>query len=110
MKKLSTLVVMLVLLACSTSAFAGTIKMIGTVTGIKIQGNGADITLKDRKTEAPIALKVTNPMELDKYKDKKSGSETNCGSFTTATPRSSSEPRKLPVADKPASVPRQEGP
>ncbi|MGB4599322.1 MAG: hypothetical protein WBI04_05025 [Trichlorobacter sp.] len=71
MKKLSTLVVMLVLLACSTSAFAGTIKMIGTVTGIKIQGNGADITLKDRKTEAPIALKVTNPMELDKYKDKK---------------------------------------
>lgn len=71
MKKLSTLVVMLVLLACSSSVFAGTIKMIGTVTGIKIQGNVADITLKDRKTEAPIALKVTNPMELDKYKDKK---------------------------------------
>lgn len=71
MKKLSTLVVLLALLACSSSVFAGTIKMIGTVTGIKIQGNVADVTLKDRKTEAPIALKVTNPMELDKYRDKK---------------------------------------
>ena len=86
MNKLCAVVVLFVLTMSCSLVYAGTVKMIGTVTGIKIQGNVADITLKDRKSEAPIALKVTNPMELDKYKDKKIKVGDDCGSSMTATP------------------------
>jgi hypothetical protein len=71
MKKLCAVVVLFVLTISCSLVYAGTVRMIGTVTNIKILGNTAEVTLKDRKSEAPILLQVTNPMELDKYKDRK---------------------------------------
>ncbi|MDY0384136.1 MAG: hypothetical protein AB7T17_09015 [Geobacter sp.] len=71
MKKLCAVVVLVVLTMSSSLVFAGTVRMIGTVTNIKMLGNVAEVTLKDRKTEAPIMLQVTNPMELEKYRDRK---------------------------------------
>lgn len=71
MKKLCAVVVLFVLTMSCSLVYAGTVRMIGTVTSIKMLGNAAEVTLKDRKNDESLLLKVTNPMELDKYKDKK---------------------------------------
>jgi len=71
MKKLCAVVVLVVLTMSSSLVFAGTVRMIGTVTNIKMLANSTEVTLKDRKTESPIMLQVTDQMELQKYKDRK---------------------------------------
>lgn len=71
MKRLIILVVMVMVSAWSSLAFAGEGKMIGTVSAIKMQGNGAEITLKDRKTDATVVLQVRDASTLEKLKDKK---------------------------------------
>lgn len=71
MKRLIILVVMVMVSAWSTLAFAGEGKMIGTVSAIKMQGNGAEITLKDRKADATVVLQVRDASTLEKLKDKK---------------------------------------
>ena len=71
MKRLVVLVVMVMLSALSVPAFAGEVKMIGTVTIIKMQGGSAEVTLKDRKSEEMIVLHVSDFSNLEKLKDKK---------------------------------------
>ena len=71
MKRLFALVVMVVLSTLATAAFAGEMKMIGTVMSIKMVGGGAEMTLKDRKTDAPIALQVRDNTTMEKLKDRK---------------------------------------
>ena len=71
MKKLYALVVMFTLTTLATSAFAGEMKMIGNVTAIKMVPAGADLVLKDRKTDAPITLQVRDKSNLEKVKDRK---------------------------------------
>jgi len=71
MKRLVVLVVMVMVSAWSTLAFAGESKMIGTIQTIKIQGNTAEVSLKDRKSEAIIVLQVHDNSNLEKLKDKK---------------------------------------
>lgn len=71
MKRLVALIAMFTLTTVATSAFAGEMKMIGTVSNIKIAGETADLTLKDRKTEAVIVLKVNDKSNMEKIKDRK---------------------------------------
>ncbi len=71
MKKILALLVMIVFTTISTSAFAAEAKLIGTVTGIKIVAGGAELALKDRKTEAPVILQVRDNMNMEKIRDKK---------------------------------------
>ena len=71
MKRLVVLVVMLLISAWSTLAIAGEGKMIGTIAAIKMQGNGAEMTLKDRKTDGMVVLQVRDASTLEKLKDNK---------------------------------------
>ena len=70
MKRLVVLVMFLIS-AWSTLAIAGEGKMIGTIAAIKMQGNGAEMTLKDRKTDAMVVLQVRDASTLEKMKDNK---------------------------------------
>ncbi|MHB8058629.1 MAG: hypothetical protein ACYDHC_12135 [Desulfuromonadaceae bacterium] len=71
MKRFVILVVMVMVSAWSTLAFAGESKMIGTIQAIKMQGNAAEVTIKDRKSEAIIVLQVRDNSNLEKVKDRK---------------------------------------
>jgi hypothetical protein len=71
MKRLFALVVMVAVTTLATAAFAGELKMIGTVTSIKMVGGSAEVTLKDRKTDAPIVLQVRDGATMEKLKDRK---------------------------------------
>lgn len=71
MKKLCVCGVMLLITLASSLVYAGTVRMIGTVSGIKMLGNSVEVTLKDRKSDTPVTLQVTNRMEIEKYKDRK---------------------------------------
>ncbi len=71
MKKILALLVMIVFTTMATSAFAAEAKLIGTVTGIKIVTGGAELTLKDRKTDAPVILLVRDNMNMEKIRDRK---------------------------------------
>lgn len=71
MKRLVVLVVMVMVSAWSVLAFAGQNKMIGTIYSIKMQGSSAEVTLKDRKSEATVVLQVRDNSTLEKLKDKK---------------------------------------
>ena len=71
MKKLCVCAVMLVMTLASSLVYAETVRMIGTVSGIKMLGNSVEVTLKDRKSDTPVILQVTNRMEIEKYKDRK---------------------------------------
>jgi len=71
MKRLFALVVMVAVTTLATAAFAGEMKMIGTVMSIKMVGSAAELTLKDRKTDAPIALQVRDRSNMEKIKDRK---------------------------------------
>lgn len=71
MKRLFALVVMVTVTLLATTVFAAEKKMIGTITAIKMVGAGAEMTLKDRKTDAPIVLQVRDSGTLEKLKDRK---------------------------------------
>ena len=71
MKKLCVCAVMLLMTLASSLVYAETVRMIGTVSGIKMLGNSVEVTLKDRKSDTPVILQVTNRMEIEKYKDRK---------------------------------------
>lgn len=71
MKRLFALVVMFALTTLATSAFAGELKMIGTVSAIRMVGGGAEMTVKDRKTDAPVVLQVRDHSNMEKIKDRK---------------------------------------
>ncbi len=70
MKKLVVLGAMVLISAWSTLAFAEG-KMIGTVQSIRMSGSTAEMTLKDRKTDQNITLKVNDAATMEKLKDKK---------------------------------------
>jgi len=71
MKRLILMFVMMSVSTWTTLAFAGEGKMIGTISVIKMQGSGAEMTLKDRKTDAMVVLQVRDASTLEKLKDKK---------------------------------------
>lgn len=71
MKRLVVLVLMVLLSVWTVPAFAGESKMIGTIYAIKMHGNTAELTLKDRKTEAMVVLQVRDNSTLEKLKDNK---------------------------------------
>lgn len=71
MKRLVALVALVVVTMLSTSVFAAEMKMIGTVTAIKMVGTGAEVSLKDRKTDAPIVLQARDAATMEKIKDRK---------------------------------------
>jgi hypothetical protein len=71
MKRLFALIVMVAVTTLATSAFAGEMKMIGTVSSIKIVGSSAEMTLKDRKTDSLITLQVRDKSNMEKIKDRK---------------------------------------
>ena len=55
------------------SASAEDVKMVGTISEIKLAADGksAVATLKDSKTEASVAITITDELTLDKLKDKR---------------------------------------
>ncbi len=71
MKRLVVLVVIVLISVWSSLVFAGEGKMIGTIAAIKMHGNGAEMTLKDRKTDAMVVLQVRDASTLEKMKDNK---------------------------------------
>ncbi|NJD37984.1 MAG: hypothetical protein FIA89_06620 [Geobacter sp.] len=71
MKRLFSLVVAVTVTLLSTAVFAAEMKMIGTITAIKMQGAGAEMILKDRKTEAQIVLQARDNATMEKIKDRK---------------------------------------
>jgi hypothetical protein len=71
MKGLVVFVVMVIVSACSSLAFAGENKMIGTISAIKLQSNSAELTMKDRKTEEKVMLQVRDSSTMEKLKDRK---------------------------------------
>jgi len=71
MKRLFALVVMFALTTLATTAFAGEMKMVGTVSAIKIVGGGAEMIMKDRKTDAAVVLQVRDHSNMEKIKDRK---------------------------------------
>lgn len=71
MKKLLAVVVMFLITAVSTTVFAAEMKMIGNVNTIRMVAGGAEVVLKDRKTDAPITLQVRDNNNLEKIKDRK---------------------------------------
>ena len=71
MKRLLALFVMITLTALSTTVFAAELKMIGSVTAIKTVAGGAELALKDRKTDAPVTLQVRDNNNMEKIKDRK---------------------------------------
>ena len=70
MRHLIVLFAMVVITAWTGSALAAEEKMIGTVTSIQMRGNTAEITLKDRKSDAKIVLQARDSSTMDKLKDK----------------------------------------
>lgn len=78
MKKLVTLVLLVVALfvstlACVQSANAEELKMVGTITKLELAADGKSATavLKDSKTEELVTITVTDDLTLDKFKDKR---------------------------------------
>lgn len=71
MKRLSALVCTVAVTLLATTVFAAEMKMIGTITAIKMVGTGAEMTLKDRRTDAPIVLQARDNATMEKIKDRK---------------------------------------
>ena len=71
MKRLFALIVMVAITTMATAAFAAEMKMIGSVISIKTGSGFAEMTLKDRRTDAPIVLQVRDSSNLEKIKDRK---------------------------------------
>ena len=71
MKIWGVVVVMLLVSAWTSLAFAGEEKMVGTITTIEMRSNTAEICMQDRKTEATVVLHVRDASTLEKLKDKK---------------------------------------
>lgn len=71
MKRWIVFVAMVVVSAWTSLACAAEEKMVGTISSIEMRGNGAEITMQDRKTEATVALHVRDASTLEKLKDKK---------------------------------------
>ena len=76
MKKIVSIFAMLVLTAVSLISFSSNasaeeVKMVGTITKIEMAADGksAVATLKDSKTEASVAIKITDDLTLEKLKD-----------------------------------------
>lgn len=71
MKKWSLVLGMVLVTAWSTLACAAEEKMVGTISAIEMRSNGAEITMLDRKTDAPVALHIRDAATLEKLKDRK---------------------------------------
>lgn len=78
MKKLCSIVLLLVVLAVSSlitvsSASAEELKMTGTISKIELAADGksAIAIVKDNKSEASISITITDELTLDKFKDKR---------------------------------------
>jgi len=87
MKKLVSIVAMLVLTAVSVVSFvnnasAEEVKMVATISKIVVAADkkAATITLKDTKTAAEVVVVVTDGLTLDKFGDKRivEGDEVRC--------------------------------
>lgn len=87
MRKILTSIILFVTIAVSFTALVGTafadeLKMVGTVSKIKIAADGktANVVLKDTKTGAEVPIVVTDELTLDKFKDKRivDGDEIRC--------------------------------
>lgn len=70
MKKIVSAVLVAALLSVSSMAFAAEQKVVGTIEKIEIQGEAANITLKDSKGNK-VQVVVKDQLTLDKFKDKR---------------------------------------
>ena len=74
MKRLMAAVTLVAVFVLATPAPAmAEEKMLGTVTKIDVNGQGALATLKDAKTGGAVDITVTDEVTLAKFKDKRIG-------------------------------------
>jgi hypothetical protein len=80
MKKIVSVLMVVALLGLSSLAFAAEMKIVGIVEKVEIQGTSAIVTLKDNKSGAKVPIVVTDPLSVDKMKDKRIvvGDEIRC--------------------------------
>ena len=80
MKKSMSALIVALLLGLSTLAFAEEKKMVGIVEKVEVSGSTATVTLKDNKTGQKIPIIVSDPLTIDKLKDKRVtvGDEIRC--------------------------------
>lgn len=80
MKKIVSVLMMVVMLSVASLAFAADQKIVGVVEKIQISGNVATVTLKDNKTGNKVPITVTDNLTLDKLRDKRIvvGDEIRC--------------------------------
>ncbi len=80
MRKSLSVFIVTVILALSTMAFAEEKKMVGIVEKVEVSGSTATVTLKDNKSGQKVPIIVTDPLTIDKLKDKRVtvGDEIRC--------------------------------
>ncbi len=80
MKKIVSVLLLVLMLAVSSLAFAADQKIVGVVEKIQLSGNAATVILKDNKTGNKVSILVTDNLTLDKFKDKRIvvGDEIRC--------------------------------
>jgi len=80
MKKIVSVLMMVVALSVSSLAFAADQKIVGVVEKIQMAGSVATVTLKDNKTGNKVPITVTDNLTLDKLRDKRIvvGDEIRC--------------------------------
>lgn len=80
MKKMVSVLMMVVMLGASSLAFAADQKIVGVVEKIQFSGNTAIVTLKDNKTGNKVPITITDNLTLEKLKDKRIvvGDEIRC--------------------------------
>ena len=78
MKRICSVIMVVVVMVVASltvvrTASAEEVKMVGTITKIEMAADGksAVATLKDSKTEASVAITITDELTLDKLKDKR---------------------------------------
>ena len=80
MRKLVSVLMVVVMLGVSSMAFAADQKIVGVVERIQWAGNAATVILKDNKTGNKVPIMVTDNLTLDKLRDRRIvvGDEIRC--------------------------------
>lgn len=80
MRKLVSVLMVVVMLGVSSMAFAADQKIVGVVERIQWSGNAATVILKDNKTGNRVPILVMDNLTLDKLRDRRIvvGDEIRC--------------------------------
>ena len=80
MKKIVSVLMVVAFLGLANLALAAEVKIVGVVEKIELQGSTAVVTLKDNKSGNKVPVVVSDPLTVEKLKDKRVtiGDEIRC--------------------------------